>query len=138
MPLDVFLGNVQQVYNKYGIEIKPVQSGQNVVFNDDTMVKVYLQWYRYYEVKKAIEALQQQNADHSRDAEIIEKERLASELYDLYTKSRDLAISIVIDEFEKKIIDSTYAYLNRAQAKAQEMEKQAASTNKPEDTQNTQ
>jgi hypothetical protein len=138
MPLDTFLANVQQVYKKYGIEINPVQNGQSVAFNDDTMVKVYLQWYRYYEVKKAIEALQQQNADHSRDAEIIEKVRLASELYDLYTKSRDLAISIVIDEFKKKVIDSTYTYLNRAQAKAREMEKQAASTNKPKDTQNTQ
>jgi gas vesicle protein len=99
------------------------------------MVKVYLQWYRYYELKKSIESLQQQNADHSKDGEIIEKERLASELYDLYTESRDLAISTVIDEFEKKIIDSTYAYLNRLQAKAQELEKQAASSNQPENTQ---
>jgi hypothetical protein len=138
IPLDTFLANVQQVYKKYGIEINLVQNGRSVTFNDDTMVKVYLQWYRYYKVKKVIEALHQQNADRSRDAEIIEKERLVSELYDLYTKSRDLAISIVIDEFEKKVIDSTYTYLNRAQAKAQEMEKQAASTNKPEDTQNTQ
>ena len=136
MPIDTFLANVKQVYNKYGINVDYDQNESSIVFNDDTMAKVYLQWLRYYKVKKQIESLQSENTDHSLDSVIVEKQKLASELYGAYTASRDAAINIVVNEFDKKVVNSAYEHFNRAKAKAKEMEKQAAITNKDSNTNN--
>lgn len=130
MKLDDFLSRVQQVYNKYGIHLNTTQSNNGeIVFNDDMMVKVYMQWFRYYDMQKYVNNLKAQNSDHSKDGEIIEKQKLASQLYSLYADSRDSAINIIVNEFNKKIIDSAYTHIDRAKAKAVEMEKQSAKSN---------
>jgi hypothetical protein len=126
MPLDEFLRRVQTVYDKYGIKMDYSSENGEITFNDDFMVKVYLQWIRYSDKKDAVESLKANNQDHSKDGEIIEKQKEASELYGLYTKSRDLAIGIIVDEFDKKVLESAYTHLKRADAKAKDMEKQMA------------
>jgi hypothetical protein len=127
MPIDIFLNNVKQVYSKYGIQLNTTQSNDgSMVFNDDMMVKVYMQWFRYYDMQKYVNKLKAQNNDHSKDGEIIEKQKIASQLYSLYTDSRDAAINVIVNEFNKKVIDSAYTYMNRAKIKAEEMEKQSA------------
>jgi hypothetical protein len=127
MKLDEYLNNVKNVYAKYGIQLNTTQSNDGAMtFNDDTMVKVYMQWFRYYDMQRYIDKLKAQNSDHSKDGEIMEKQKLASELYSLYTDSRDAVINIMVNEFNKKVIDATYTYMNRAKAKAEEMEKQSA------------
>jgi len=131
MGLDEYLNNVKQVFSKYGIQLGDIQlNDREIVFNDDMMVKVYLQWYRYYEVQRYTNQLRAQNSDHSKDYDIMQKQKLASELYGLYTDSRDSVIKVMVNEFNKKVIDSTYMHINRAKAKAKEMEKQSAKSSK--------
>jgi len=126
MPLDEFLRRVQTIYDKHGIKMDYSSENGEITFNDDFMVKVYLQWIRYSDKKNAIESLKASNQDHTKDGEIIEKQKEAAELYGLYTKSRDLAIGIVVDEFNKKVLESAYTHIKRADKKAKEMEKQMA------------
>ncbi len=131
MGLDEYLNNVKQVFSKYGIQLDTTRpNDREIVFNDDMMVKVYLQWYRYYEVQRYVNQLRAQNSDHSKDYDIVQKQKLASELYGLYTDSRDSAIKVIVNEFNKKVIDSTYMHISRAKAKAKEMEKQSAKSSK--------
>ncbi|MBX0311056.1 MAG: hypothetical protein JHC31_04530 [Sulfurihydrogenibium sp.] len=129
MYLDEFLSRVKSVYNKYGINVDYTNNGSEVTFNDDTMVKVYLQWFRYIQTMYDIANLKNQNADHSKDYDIAEKTKIASELYGLYTDSRDAAIDIIVNEFDKKIIDAANNYLKRGEIKAEEMKNQMASSN---------
>jgi len=39
-------------------------------------------------------------------------------------------IKVIVNEFNKKVIDSTYMHISRAKAKAKEMEKQSAKSSK--------
>jgi hypothetical protein len=79
-------------------------------------------------MQKYVNNLKAQNSDHSKDGEIIENQKLASQLYSLYADSRDAAINILVNEFNKKVVDSAYTHINRAKAKAVEMEKQSATS----------
>jgi hypothetical protein len=139
MYLDEFLEKVKSVYAKYGIKVDYTNNGTEVTFNDDTMVKVYLQWFRYIQTMYDIENLKNQNADRSKDYDILEKTKIASVLYGLYTDSRDAAIDIVVGEFNKQVIDATNTYLKRGEIKAEEMKNQMAnSSNRGGNTNNGQ